>query len=430
MSEFKEEIKEFVLKLQEKYGLLPKWNYSNIENKLYYNTPFIDNAEIEAFIETFLFSKWGAAGGKAKQFEDDFSKIVNNKYSIAVSSGSDANLIMISALKEYYNWPDKSNILCSISGFPTTYSALIYNNLELNLVDIEGESLNFDLNKLEKQINDKTVGIFVSPPLGNLPDLDRIKDIAEKYNLIIINDGCDSLSCSYKGKQFNEYGIITSCSFYVAHHCTIISGGMISTDNKKLSDICRSLSRWGHGCFCRAEENLLPDGKCGVRFSKWIPQLNDVQDHKYTYFRPGFNSQILDCQGAFGIEQLKKLPLIHKNRKNSEYKARELFKKHIPELTFIKSLPETDISWFGTCLVCPNKDFKNKLVKFLESNGVQTRYLFGSNILTQPGFQKYGNYLDYPIANDILYRLFFVGANPNWNEESFNFLEQILQAYK
>jgi CDP-6-deoxy-D-xylo-4-hexulose-3-dehydrase len=429
MSIFREEIKDFVLKLQEKAGTLPKWNYSKTPNKLYYNTPFMDDSETVSFIETFLFSKWAAAGEKVKEFEDEFSKSVNNKYTIAVSSGSDANLIMISALKEYYNWADNSNVLCSISGFPTTYSALIYNNLDMNLVDIESISLNFDLDKLEKQINDKTVAIFISPPLGNLPNLDRLIEIAKKYNLIIINDGCDSLSCSYKGKQFNEYGVATTCSLYMAHHVSTISGGTISTDNKKIADICRSLSRWGHGCFCRSSENLLPDGKCGVRFSKWIPQLNTVQDHKYTYFRPGFNSQLLDCQGAMGLEQLKKLPLIHQKRKESKNRVQELFNKYLPELSFIEQLPDTDISWFGTCLICPNKEFKNKLVNFLESNGVQTRYLFGSNILTQPGFQKYGNYLDYPVANDILYRLFFVGANPNWDEEDFQFLEKVLKLY-
>ncbi len=430
MEDYKKDIKEFILKLQEKYGFLPKWNYGNQSNKLYYNTPFIDNNELESVIETFLFSKWAAAGDKVKEFEDEYSKLVNNKYSISVSSGSDANLIMISALKEYYKLADKSNILCSISGFPTTYSALLYNNFELNLVDIENKTLNFDLDKLEKQINDKTVAIFTSPPLGNLPDLDRLTEIAKKYDLILINDGCDANSCLYKGKQFNEYAITTSCSFYVAHHLMVISGGMISTNNKKIADICRSLSRWGHGCWCRGEENLSQFGQCKVRHSKWIKEIDEIQDHKYTYFRPGFNSQLLNIQGAMGLEQIKKAKLIHQKRKENKNHVQELFNKYISELTFVNQLPETDISWFGTCLICPNREFKNKLVKFLEYNGVQTRFLFGSNILTQPGFQKYGNYLKFPIANDILYRLFFVGANPNWNNESFKFLEKILQKWQ
>jgi CDP-6-deoxy-D-xylo-4-hexulose-3-dehydrase len=193
MGDYKQEIRDFIVKLQEKHGTLPKWNYSNTPNKLYYNTPFMDDLETVSFIETFLFSKWAAAGEKVKEFEDEFSKIVKNEYTVAVSSGSDANLILISALKEYYKWADNSNILCSISGFPTTYSALIYNNLEMNLVDVENKTLNFDLDKLEKQINEKTVAIFVSPPLGNLPNLDKLTEIAKKYNLIIINDGCDSL---------------------------------------------------------------------------------------------------------------------------------------------------------------------------------------------------------------------------------------------
>ena len=78
----------------------------------------------------------------------------------------------------------------------------------------------------------------------------------------------------------------------------------------------------------------------------------------------------------------------------------------------------------------PNKEFRNKLVNFLECNGIQTRYLFGSNILTQPGFQKYGDYKKYKIANDILYRLFFVGANPNWNNENFDYLEDVLNKWE
>jgi CDP-6-deoxy-D-xylo-4-hexulose-3-dehydrase len=299
----------------------------------------------------------------------------------------------------------------------------------MNLVDIEEKTLNFNLDNLEKQINKNTVAIFISPPLGNLPNLDKLTEIANKYNLIIINDGCDSLLCSYKKKQFNEYGIATTCSLYMAHHISTISGGTISTDNKKISDICRSLSRWGHGCWCRGEENLSPTGTCNARFSKWIPQFADLQDHKYTYFRPGFNSQLLDCQGAFGLEQLKKLSMIHKKRKENKTRVEELFKKYFPELSFVEQIPNTDVSWFGTCLICPDKKFKNKLINFLESNGIQTRHLFGSNILTQPGFQKYGNYLNFPVANNILYRLFFVGANPNWNEENFQYLEKVLKIY-
>jgi len=424
------DISKFIDELKTKYGPLPKWNYSNSNNKLYYNTPFIDDLELVSVIETFLTSKWAAAGDKVKEFEDEYSKKVCNKYSVSVSSGSDANLIMISALKEFYKWKDNSNIICSISGFPTTYSALLYNNLKLNLVDIETDTLNFDLRKIENQIDKDTVAIFVSPPLGNLPNMDKLVEISKKYNVILINDGCDSNGSLYNGKSFNEYAISTSCSFYMAHHLTTISGGMISTDNKKISDICRSLSRWGHGCYCRGQENLSMDGQCKVRFSKWIPQLNDIQDHKYTYFRPGFNSQLLDLQGAMGIEQLKKIDIIHKKRKENKELTQALFHMYIPELTFINTLKDADVSWFGTCLICPNKNFKDKLVNFLEMNGIQTRYLFGSNILMQPGFKQYGNYLDYPVANDILYRLFFVGANPNWDSENFKYMENVLRNYK
>ena len=106
-----------------------------------------------------------------------------------------------------------------------------------------------------------------------------------------------------------------------------------------------------------------------------------------------------------------------------------IFEQNIPEVKFPEILPGADISWFGTCLICPDKEFKQKLVKYLENNGIQTRDFFGKNILTQPGFQKFGNWKDYPVANDILYRLFFVGANPNYTTENFTYLENILENY-
>lgn len=424
------EIKEFLTKIKEKYGEIPKWNYSSSPNKLYYNTPFINDNEIIESIHTLLFSSWAASGPKIKEFEDEFSKLVGNKHTVTVSSGSDANLLMISALKEYYNWADGSNLLLSIAGFPTTYSAVIFNNLELNLVDIESDTLNFNLDKLESQINDKTVGIFISAPLGNLPDLDRLTEISKKYNIKLIADGCDSNGCKYKNKEINEYCVATSCSFYMAHHLTMISGGSISTDIKKISDISRSLSRWGHGCWCRSEENLLPNGKCGCRYSCWIPEVGGIQDHKYTYFRPGYNSQLLDIQGAFGLEQIKKSKTIHALRKINQNKIRECFNLFLPEIKFPETLPNCDISWFGSCIICPSIEFKNNLVNYLEKSGIQTRDFFGKNILTQPGFAKYGDWRKYPVANDLLYRLFFIGANPNYTEENFEYLSKILVDYK
>src|SRR3990167_2773105 len=155
MSEYKQEIKQFVLKLQQKAGILPKFCHNLVNKdpkKVYYSGAFFDENELVAAIDALLFGRWSSSGEICVQFEREFSKKINQKYSFFTNSGSSANLLLIAACKEYFGWRDGDEIIVSAVGFPTTVSAIVQNGLKPVFIDIEWETLNFNLYKIEEKI--------------------------------------------------------------------------------------------------------------------------------------------------------------------------------------------------------------------------------------------------------------------------------------
>ena len=144
---------------------------------IYYSGPYWDNRETEAAIDCFLNGKWITAGDRVHKFESNFSKRFKSKYSHMVNSGSSANLILITGLKKRFNWSDGDEIIVSPVGFPTTISVIYQNRMVPVFVDIEWETLNFNVDLIESKITPKTRGIFVSPVLGNPPDINKLLEL-------------------------------------------------------------------------------------------------------------------------------------------------------------------------------------------------------------------------------------------------------------
>ena len=434
MSEFKEEIKDFVLKLQEKAGTLPKFCHNLLSKdpkKVYYSGAFFDENELTAAIDTLLFGKWSSSGEACSKFEKEFSKKINQKHSFFTNSGSSANLLLAAACKEYFNWQNEDEVLVSAVGFPTTVSSLVQNNLKPIFIDIEWDTLNFDLSKIEEKITDKTVAIFLSPVLGNPPDMDKLIGIVNKYPKIkLLLDNCDSLGSKWNNKYLNEYAIASSCSFYQAHEITTLEGGMVSSNNEEIVQLARSYGTWGRDCYCVGTCNLLAKGSCGKRFSNWLQDFPEtIMDHKYVFNRIGYNLKPLDLQGAIGIEQLKKLDFICARRKTNLDKILLAFKEN---LNFIKSVDVFEkTSWvpFGVPLICKSKKDKIKLVNYLENNGIQTRNYFAGNLLMHSGYKHLDDYKKYPESNKVLDLVFFVGCAPTISEENIKYIQEVLKNY-
>ena len=396
---------------------------------IYYSGPYWDNKETEAAIDTFLNGKWITAGEKVYKFEKEFSKKFNTKHSHMVNSGSSANLILISALKKRFNWNDDDEIIVSPVGFATTISVLYQNRLKPVFVDIEWDTLNFDINQIEDKITPKTKAIFVSPVLGNPPDIDQLLEIATKYNLQLVGDNCDSLGSKWGDKYLSDYYIAYSNSFYPAHHISTGEGGMVCTNDDELKKIFVSLSWWGRDCYCIGSANLLPCGTCGNRFDKWLENYDGIIDHKYVFSEMGYNLKPLDLQGAIGLEQLLKLNDIEINRKHSNKVISKIFLDNIPGLRVPKVLDKADPCWFGTPFICEEEGLKHKLVAYLEANKIQTRNYFAGNILLHPGYSFLDDFKKYPEANKVLDKVFFIGAAPHYTKEVFNYIEDVIKKF-
>ena len=396
---------------------------------VYYSGMYWDKNEIEAAIDTFLNGKWVTAGEKVHKFEHAFSKKFNVKYSHMVNSGSSANLVLIAALKKRFGWKDGDEIIVSPVGFATTISVLAQNGLKPVFVDIEWETLNFDINEIESKITPNTRGIFVSPVLGNPPDMDKLSSICHKHNIKLIGDNCDSLGSKWKGRYVSEYYVAFSNSFYPAHHISTGEGGMVCTDDQELHKLFVSISWWGRDCYCVGSANLLSCGTCGNRFDKWLDSYNGIIDHKYVFSNMGYNLKPLDLQGAIGIEQLKKLEEIESNRKTSKDTITKMFVDNIPGIRAPKVLEYAEPCWFGTPFICEEEGLKHKLVAHLEANKVQTRNYFAGNILMHPGYSELGDYKEFPEANKVLDKVFFIGAAPHYTEPVFDYIEQVVKKF-
>ena len=427
-----DKIDDFIDTLIEDFGILPKFAYNNaeFENKVLYSGPYFDKEELSAIIHTLIFGKWFSSGENVHAFENAFSKKFNLNSSVMVNSGSSANLIMMATLKKYFNWDDQSEIIVSVVGFPTTLSAIITNNLVPIFVDIEMDSLNFDINKIEEKITDKTKAIFISPVLGNPPNMDALLQLKDKYNIELILDNCDSLGSRWNDKYLNEYSIASSCSFYPAHHITTGEGGMVSSNNTEIIKIARSMVSWGRDCYCIGSANLLSNGTCKHRFSNWLaPLYNGIVDHKYVFTNIGYNVKPLDIQGSMGLVQLNKFDKIYKLRRKHKEIIGDIFLDNISVIKSTTVYDNSSVSWFGIPFICDSGEIKDRLVKHLEGNGIQTRNYFAGNILIHPAYKKYGNWENYPIANQVLEKVFFVGCSPHYTDQTFQYIKKIIKEF-
>ena len=430
-SEVKDIISSFLDELEKNAGAIPKFahNLQGDVKRVLYSGPLFDRGEISAAIESLVIGNWISSGTMVARFEKRFSEATNIGHSVMVNSGSSANLVMIAALKKFYDWKDGDEIIVSVVGFPTTVAPISQNNLKPVFTDIEYETLNFDLNLVERAITPRTRAIFLSPVLGNPPNMDELIRICEDNSVKLILDGCDSLGSLWEGSELSEYAVATSCSFYPAHHITTGEGGMVSSNEEGIITLARSIAWWGRDCYCVGKANLLAKGTCGNRFDNWLDCADCIIDHKYVFTNIGYNLKPLDLQGAIGIKQLEKMDSIHITRRENKQKVENLFLKYIKGIRSPKQFEKSDPSWFGVPFICEDSKLKERLVLHLEMNSIQTRNYFAGNLLIHPGYKSLGNWEDFPLANRVLGEVFFVGCSPTFTEDSFSHMENVLEEF-
>jgi len=390
----------------------------------------LDEDDLFNLIDASL-DMWLTAGRFAEEFEKEFPKFLGRKYCALVNSGSSANLIAVSALTSYKLGEKRlksgDEVITVAAGFPTTITPIIQNNLIPVFVDVDLGTYNVNVEQLEMAISEKTRAIFLAHTLGNPFDIDRVMEIAKKYNLWLIEDNCDALSSKYRGKFTGTYGDISTVSFYPAHHMTMGEGGAILTDNPELYRIILSFRDWGRDCWCPPGK----DNTCGKRFSWKLGDMPYGYDHKYIYSHLGYNLKATDFQAAVGLSQFKKLPNFIEKRRENFNMLYEGFKKEGLDKYFIlpQWLEEAEPSWFGFILTIKDDApfSRRELLEYLEQNGIGTRLLFAGNMLRQPAFtnndiNKYRVVGDLKNTDKVMMDAFWIGVWPGIDKHNLAFL--------
>ena len=423
-----QKILELVREAKPKY-LQSYDNFRPGEDYVMYSGQLWDENELAGAVKSLLTGKWISAGERVEQFQIRFSKKYNVKASHMVNSGSSANLVMVAALKKHLKWKDGDEVIVSPVGFPTTIAPIVQNGLKPVFIDIEFDTLNFDVSKIEEKITNKTKAIIVSPVMANPPDMDAIDYICRKHNLILVGDNCDSLGTRWNGRLLTDMYYCWSTSFYPAHHISTGEGGMVSSNDKELIDLARSISWWGRDCYCVGANNMLPCGSCKKRFDKWLPDYDGIIDHKYVFKTIGYNLKPLDFQGSLGIEQLKKFDSLESKRRNYKIQIQEYIENNIAGARVINATNNSDPSWFGVPVFCESQQLKESLVEYFEMNKIQTRSYFSGNILLHEGYKHLDDFKLYPNANQVLDTVFFVGCSPTINDSMIDHIERVINKY-
>lgn len=432
---------EDILKLIDKY--ISKKHSEKIweagKDWVQYAGPYFDSQEYIAAVKTLL-NEWLVLGNEAIKFERKFPKFFDKKYGLLTNSGSSANLLMMSVMtsKRGYNLPKGTKVITPIAGFPTTINPIFQVGFTPIFVDIELETLNLDLNQVEQAcINHPDAKIITfAHVLGNPPNMIRLMEIVEKYNLILLEDCCDALGSTFEEKPLGSFGKMASCSFYPAHHITMGEGGFVAMNDLETERIVRSFREWGRGCYCIGKANLLEKGSCGCRFNNWLSSIPDeLFDHKYVYEEIGYNLKPIELQASIGLIQIEKLNQIGKLRRENYSNLFKVFEKYEQYFHLHKAQPLSDPDWFAFPITLRNDTpFKRSdICQFFESHKIQTRPYFAGNIMLQPAYQGIMDpqeVLDnYPVSRKVTTDTFFLGTSPVINKEKIDYIEIILDKF-
>lgn len=412
-----------------------------------YAGSFFDDKEFVAATNTLL-NEWLVLGEDAIKFEKRFPPLLGKKYGVVVNSGSSANLLMVLTAKKYFNLKDGDKVIVPVAGFPTTLNPIIQSNLVPVFVDIELDTLNLNLDQVEKAANLGAKAIMFAHVLGNPPNMKRLREIKFKYNLIFLEDCCDALGSTYEGIPVGTDADISTCSFYPAHHMTMGEGGFVACSNKEQEKIARSIREWGRGCYCVGKKaNLSTKGSCGCRFNTWLPELEDeIFDHKYVYDNIGYNLKPIELQCSIGLVQLDKLPEIHRLRKENYSKLTKIFEPYESSFIIHKATKNSDPSWFAFPLTVkvPTLFKRSQFTTFMEEHKIQTRNYFGGNLLLQPAYKNitgitydgtvinnknFNAKTHFPIATKVTTDTLFLGTSPVITSPQLDYIEQTVNQF-
>lgn len=396
-----------------------------------------DRAEMTNLVDSAL-EFWLTMGRYTDRFESGLADYLGVRYADAVGSGSSANLLAFMTLT-CHQLGERAikrgdEIITVAAGFPTTITPALNFGAVPVFVDVKLPEYNIDPEKLENALSDKTKAVMLAHTLGNPFDLESVRAFCKKHGLWLIEDNCDALGSRYfidgAWHMTGSVGDIGTSSFYPPHHMTMGEGGAVYTSDSVLQRLALSMRDWGRDCICRSGQ----DNRCGHRYDGQFGTLPKGYDHKYVYGTFGYNLGITDMQAAVGCAQLEKLPVFTEARKRNWQQLKSELESVSDRIMLPAAEKNSDPSWFGFCMTLEEGLDRERVLRYIEEHGVQTRLLFAGNITRQPCFDAVrGDESVYRISGElkntdiITERTFWIGVYPGMTEDRLSYMAKIVR---
>ena len=393
-----------------------------MENISYAKTVY-GQEEIDAVVKCLNEST--QMGNYARKFEAEIAKLFDKKECIYVNSGSSALFIGIEA----FGFPNGSEVITPALTFGTSVGCLLKNGLVPVFVDVKPLTYCIDVNQIEKSINNKTVAILAPNLMGNLCDWPEIRKIADKYDLVVIEDSADTLGATINGKSSGTYSDMSITSFYGSHIINCAgNGGALLLDNKRIIAKAKLLRSWGRS-------SSLFDEKSEAIENRFDVNLDGIDyDAKFVFEAVGYNVEGSEIGAAFGLEQLKKLQKNIVTRKNNFKIQCDFFNKHKQLFSNPVEKDNINTAWLAfPILINENAPFSRKEFQiYLEKRNIQTRVVFTGNIIRQPMMkdQKYKiTEKGYPNSDAVMERGVLLPLHHGLTDEMFNRLHRTIDEF-
>ena len=391
-----------------------------------------DYKDIESLIDASL-DFWLTEGRFTDLFEENFSNFLNIKHTVPVNSGSSANLLAFTALTSH-KLKDRAikkgdEVITVASGFPTTINPIIQNGCIPVFLDCELGTYNIKIDNLEDALSKKTKAVMLAHTLGNPFNLKAVTNFCKENDLFLIEDSCDALGSKYDNKFTGTFGEMGTYSFYPAHHITMGEGGAVVTKNGVINKVLESIRDWGRDCWCAPGDA----DTCNRRYDWELGNLPYGYDHKYIYSHIGYNLKLTDLQASVGVAQLDKAEYFIKRRKENWKQLYDGIKSLEEFFILPQKEPNSDPSWFGFALTVKKEApfSRPELIKFLDERKINSRFLFGGNILWQPAYQNIEHREIGSLSNsdDVALSTFWLGVFPGLSSEMINYVIESINEF-
>ena len=373
----------------------------------------IDKHDIDRLIDWLKTYPRLTKGEYNLKFEEKFARYLGRKYAVFCNSGSSANLLMLSVLQQAGYLKNNKVVVPSVA-WSTDLAPVLQLGLKPLLCDSNLDDLSVDLEHLEKILQEESpsVLLFVSV-LGLVPNMPKVVELCEKYDVILLEDTCESMGCEYKGKKLGTYGLMSTFSTYFGHHISTIEGGIVTTDDKNIYEMLLSIR--SHGW----DRDMSEETQKKLQ-KKWkVTEFNSL----YTFYFAGFNLRSTDLQAFIGIDQIDKLDDWGACREDNFYIYQDMIKNNYWKP---KTAEDSLTSNFAYPVVHKNRD---KIVEELINNEVEVRPMVCGSMGTQPFYVKEYGQLKLPKVTKIDKYGFYVPNNPKLTSNDIDFISTIINRF-